>query len=82
MIARSHLGLDEIPDRPVSEHLNDVTEAGLTQIETALATASYAYTGAQTSGDRAALTDRLGTYATGPHDVRPRMLSRRRRTAG
>ena len=32
----------ELPDRPVSEHPNDVTEAGLAQIEDALAKASEA----------------------------------------
>jgi hypothetical protein len=47
--------LDEIPDRPVSGHPNDVTEAGLAQIETALAAASHAYAQPQTSGDRAVL---------------------------
>jgi transcription elongation GreA/GreB family factor len=41
--------LEELPERPVSEHPNDVTEAGLAQIEHALAAASEAY------ADRAAL---------------------------
>jgi len=45
----------ELPDRPVSEHPNDVTEAGLAQIEDALATASDAYAVAQASADRAAI---------------------------
>jgi transcription elongation GreA/GreB family factor len=45
----------ELPDRPVSEHPNDVTEAGLAQIEDALAKASDAYAIAQASGDRAAI---------------------------
>jgi transcription elongation GreA/GreB family factor len=39
--------LEVLPERPISEHSNDVTETGLTQIEHALA--------AQTSIDRAAL---------------------------
>src|SRR6476660_6181959 len=45
----------ELPDRLVSEHPNDVTEAGLAQIEDALATASDAYAVAQASADRAAI---------------------------
>src|SRR5260370_26049205 len=45
----------ELPERPVSEHPNDVTEAGLAQIEDALAKASEAYAIAQASADRAAL---------------------------
>ena len=47
--------LDALPDRPVSKHPNDVTEAGLEQIERALAAASQAYAHAQAIGDRAAL---------------------------
>ena len=31
---------EDLPERPVSEHANDVTEAGLAQIERALAAAS------------------------------------------
>ena len=45
----------ELPERPVSEHPNDVTEAGLAQIENALAAAKDAYAIAQASADRAAL---------------------------
>jgi transcription elongation GreA/GreB family factor len=45
----------EMPERPVSEHPNDVTEAGLAQIEDALAKASEAYAVAQASADRAGL---------------------------
>jgi transcription elongation GreA/GreB family factor len=45
----------ELPERPVSEHPNDVTETGLAQIEDALAKASEAYAIAQASADRAAL---------------------------
>jgi len=45
----------ELPERPVSEHPNDVTEAGLAQIEDALAKASEAYAIAQAAADRAAL---------------------------
>jgi transcription elongation GreA/GreB family factor len=47
--------LEELPERPVSEHPNDVTESGLAQIEHALAAASEAYAVAQASADRAAL---------------------------
>ena len=38
--------LEELPERPVSEHPNDATEAGLAQIEYALAAASQAYAAA------------------------------------
>jgi hypothetical protein len=34
--------LDDLPDRPISEHPNDVTETGLAQIERALAAAGEA----------------------------------------
>src|ERR1700704_4362430 len=47
--------LEQLPERPVSEHPNDVTEAGLAQIEQALAAASEAYAAAQASTDRAAI---------------------------
>ncbi len=47
--------LEELPERPVSEHPNDVTEAGLAQIEHAVQAASEAYARAQASADRAAL---------------------------
>jgi len=46
---------EELPARPVSEHPNDVTEAGLAQIDQALAAASEAYANAQAAADRAAL---------------------------
>ena len=46
---------DDLPERPVSEHPNDVTEAGLAQIEHALAAAGEAYAQAQATADRAAL---------------------------
>ena len=35
--------LEDLPDRPVSEYPNDVTEAGLAQIEHAVQAASEAY---------------------------------------
>src|SRR3954464_47409 len=47
--------LEDLPERPVSEHRNDVTEAGLAQIEAALAAASEAYSKARTAGDHEAL---------------------------
>jgi transcription elongation GreA/GreB family factor len=47
--------LEDLPERPVSEHRNDVTEAGLAQIEDALAAATKAYSDAQAAADRAAL---------------------------
>jgi transcription elongation GreA/GreB family factor len=45
---------EELPDRPVSEHPNDVTESGMAQIETALAEARDAFARAQAAADRAA----------------------------
>lgn len=42
--------LDDLPDRPISEHPNDVTETGLAQIEQALASAGEAYAHAQATG--------------------------------
>jgi transcription elongation GreA/GreB family factor len=47
--------LEELPDRPISEHPNDVTAQGLAQIEQALAAANDAYAAAQLAADRAAL---------------------------
>lgn len=47
--------VEQLPERPVSEHPNDVTEAGLAKIEQALAAASEAYAAAQASTDRAAI---------------------------
>ncbi|MGA7994140.1 MAG: transcription elongation factor GreA [Bradyrhizobium sp.] len=46
---------DDLPERPISEHPNDVTETGLAQIERALAAAGEAYAKAQATADRAAL---------------------------
>jgi transcription elongation GreA/GreB family factor len=45
--------VEDLPDRPVSEHQNDVTETGMAQIEAALAEARAAHAGAQASSDRA-----------------------------
>src|ERR1700716_1375096 len=47
--------VEQLPERPVSEHPNDVTESGLAQIEQALAAASEAHAAAQVSTDRAAI---------------------------
>ncbi|MCS3928927.1 transcription elongation GreA/GreB family factor [Bradyrhizobium elkanii] len=47
--------LEQLPERLVSGHPNDVTEAGLAQIEQALAAASEAYAAALASTDRAAI---------------------------
>jgi len=46
--------VDDLPDRPISDHPNDVTEEGLRLIEAALAAARTALADAQAAGDRAA----------------------------
>ena len=46
--------VDDLPDRPISTHPNDVTEEGLALIEAALAAARSALGDAQTAEDRAA----------------------------
>jgi transcription elongation GreA/GreB family factor len=46
---------DELPDRVISEHPNDVTPEGLAQIEARLADARRAYGVAQGSDDRAGM---------------------------
>lgn len=48
-------GLENLPDRPVSEHRNLVTTEGLAAIEAEVERLNAAYAGAQTSADRAAL---------------------------
>jgi transcription elongation GreA/GreB family factor len=47
--------VEELPDRPVSEHPNDVTPEGAAQIDAELASARIAYAAAQRSDDRAAM---------------------------
>jgi len=47
--------IEELPDRPISEHPNLVTEQGLALIEQALETARREYGEAQTADDREAL---------------------------
>jgi transcription elongation GreA/GreB family factor len=64
--------VEDLPDRPISEHRNDVTPEGMVQIETALAEARHAYSLAQQSDDRAAM-------ATASRDAR--YWSARRATA-
>jgi transcription elongation GreA/GreB family factor len=46
---------EDLPERPISEHPNDVTETGLAQIDRALAAAAEAHAHAQATADRAAL---------------------------
>lgn len=47
--------VEDLPDRPVSDYPNDVTAAGLAQIEAAVAAAQGAHGAAQATGDRAAM---------------------------
>jgi transcription elongation GreA/GreB family factor len=47
--------VEELPERPVSEHPNDVTPEGAARIDAELANARTAYAAAQRSGDRALL---------------------------
>src|SRR4051812_9941272 len=47
--------VEDLPDRPVSEHPNDVTAEGLAQIEAAFAAAQAAHATAEAAGDRAAM---------------------------
>ena len=47
--------VEDLPDRPISDLPNDVTDEGLRQIEHALAAAQAAQAAAQSAGDRAAL---------------------------
>jgi transcription elongation GreA/GreB family factor len=48
-------GPEDLPERPISEHPNDVTESGMAQIEDALATARNAHALAVESDDRASI---------------------------
>jgi transcription elongation GreA/GreB family factor len=47
--------VDELPDRAISQHPNDVTPEGADLIDAELAACRHAYATAQTSGDRSAL---------------------------
>ena len=64
--------IEDLPDRPISDLPNDVTQQGLRQIEHALAAAQAAQAAAQAAGDRDAL-------ASARRDVR--YWSSRRATA-
>jgi transcription elongation GreA/GreB family factor len=48
-------GVEQLPDRPVSGHPNEVTRDGLRQIESALTAAQEAYAASQVVGDREGL---------------------------
>ena len=72
--------LEGLPERPISEHPNDVTETGLTQIEHALAAASEAYIAAQASTDRAALAAAGRELRYWTSGARRRVLYRNRLT--
>jgi transcription elongation GreA/GreB family factor len=63
---------EELPDRLVSDHPNDVTGEGMAQIEAALAAAREAYAVGQTNNDR-------GVMASASRDLR--YWSARRATA-
>src|SRR4051812_30843348 len=47
--------VEDLPDRQVSEHPNDVTVEGLAQIEAAAGAAQAAHAAAQAAGDRATM---------------------------
>ncbi len=47
--------IDELPDRPISAHPNEVTREGLRRIESALTAAQEAFAAAQLVGDREGL---------------------------
>jgi transcription elongation GreA/GreB family factor len=47
--------VEELPERQISKHPNDVTPEGAARIDVELAAARTAYAAAQNSGDRAAL---------------------------
>lgn len=64
--------VEDLPDRLISEHPNDVTETGMAQIEAALAAARAAHATAQASSDR-------GAIAAAARDIR--YWSARRATA-
>jgi transcription elongation GreA/GreB family factor len=48
--------VEELPDRPISDHPNEVTREGLQQIEAALSAAQETYAAAQATGDREGLS--------------------------
>ena len=63
---------DDLPDRVISEHPNDVTRQGMAQIEAALAAAKHDFAAAQAADDR-------GAMASASRDLR--YWSSRRATA-
>ena len=66
----------DLPDRPISQHPNLVTQAGLDQLEAALNEARAAYTAAQTEGG---ISDDRTAMARAARDLR--YYSARRATA-
>jgi transcription elongation GreA/GreB family factor len=48
--------IDDLPDRPISDHPNEVTREGLQQIEAALTAAQDGFAVAQAAGDREGLS--------------------------
>ena len=48
-------GVDELPDRPISDHPNEVTKEGLQQIEAELRASQDTYAAAQATGEREGL---------------------------
>ena len=71
---------EDLTERPVSEHPNDVTEAGLAQIEHALAAACEAFAAAQHQPIGRRLPLRAETFATGLPGARRRASYRPRPT--
>ena len=47
--------LEVLPDRPISQHPNDVTQDGMTQLEAMLSAAREAHAAAHAADDRAAM---------------------------
>ena len=72
--------VEQLPERPVSKHPNDVTEAGLAQIEQALAAASEATPPRKHQPIGRRLPLRAETFATGLPGARPPALYRPRPT--
>ena len=67
---------DDLPERAVSEHPNDVTEAGLTQIEHALAAARRSLAPGRRQRPTAPLSPVPGEiFDIGPRGARQRMIS-------
>jgi hypothetical protein len=71
--------VEELPERPISEHPNDVTPEGATRIDAELAAARTAYAAAQNSGIARLWHQHPVTCGTGPHEGRPLGSFRRRK---